>query len=257
MTYATMKARSGRPSRALQRTTFPRKMARDTWRQARIRVRDDDCVDADRSVYEYVGNRSLMESLELGCFGILASGMALPEAISWWPSAGYRIVAPTYDHQGEIANIQARAIVFAEKKTLFPKGSKASGTVFASASGLDLLRGRARDARAVLLAEGLTDYLALSIVATVPVLSAPGVGLAESCVGPWARNRDVVLALDADDAGRKAIAPTARKLYQLEARSVHALVWPKGCCDACDALEALGEGELFEFLARHLLEVAA
>ncbi len=109
----------------------------------------------------------------------------------------------------------------------------------------------------MLLAEGLTDYLALSSVATVPVLAAPGSGMAEYTVGPWARNLDIVLALDDDEAGRKAISPTARKLHKLEARSVHALVWPKGCCDACDALEALGEGGLFEFLARHLLEVAA
>src|SRR4029077_14356612 len=120
------------------------------------------------------------------------------------------------------------------------KGSCARGAVFATRSGRELLQNGAIEGGKVLLGEGLTDFLALSIVAPVPVLSAPGASFLASTIGSWVVGQDLYLAADNDDAGEGAIQPTARAALRGGARNVFAITWPEGCKDACDALAALG-----------------
>jgi len=116
-----------------------------------------------------------------------------------------------------------------------------------------LLRDSSFGGGKVILGEGLTDFLALSIAAPVPVLSVPGASFFAAAIGPWVAGRDVYLAADNDEAGEAAIPPTARAALERGARNVFAITWPEGCKDACDAIAALGAIGLSEFLECELL----
>ena len=228
--------------------------ARRVWEQARSRARNDDDANQDVAAYSYLARRGLLESWEENAFGILADNMSLHESVAWWPRSGYRIIAPLRNARGAVANVQGRCIWPAEKKAVFPKGSRAKGTVFASATGCDLLRGASSWER-VILAEGLTDYLALSIYSPVPVVSAPGTGMAASAVGPWVKGLDVYIALDADPAGRSAVTEVARKVFACGGRHVRRIGWPGGCKDPCEVIQRFG-GVEFEHYLRRVLEGA-
>lgn len=232
--------------------TFTAADAALTWKLARARARDDDRVDQDRPVYEYLAKRHLMESWELGAFGVLGPGMELPEAVRGWPGSGYRLLAPLYDSTGALANVQARVIIPRERRVMFPTGSVAKGTVFVCARGLEVLRGSWTGRRTVLYAEGLTDYLGLTFTSPVPVLASPGSGIAADGIGSWVHGYDLVLALDWDQAGENAIDPTAQAAFRLGASSIRRLEWPAAANDACDALERIGARELEQTLARVL-----
>jgi DNA primase len=129
-----------------------------------------------------------------------------------------------------------------------PKGSSISGTVFADSRGRELLRGELAEGGSVILGEGLTDALALAIASPMPVLTAPGTGVAAAAVGPWARGRSVLLALDFDDAGNGAVKPVSRALFE-QGATVRRLLWPKPAKDACDALVLMGAAGLGNFLS--------
>ncbi len=133
--------------------------AQRTWDLSLARARDDDAVDRDRPVYEYIRGRGLAETWEDGNFGILASDMPLPAALSWWPSNSYRLLGLLYDLSGLPVNVQARAIEKRDPRVLAPKGSRLQGTVFANASGLEVLRGTWTGSRCVLFGEGLPRRL--------------------------------------------------------------------------------------------------
>jgi hypothetical protein len=77
--------------------TFGARDAQVAWQLAFARARDDESVDLDREVYDYIYSRGLGESWELGAFGILPPSKDLHPAITTWPARGYRIVAPLYD----------------------------------------------------------------------------------------------------------------------------------------------------------------
>lgn len=233
--------------------SFTPAMADDVWRAGLARARDDRFAHADRAAYEYLRSRRLLESWELGAFGVLAPEMKLPQAVSSWAKRGYRVVAPLYDAAGILTNVQARAIIPAERKVLFPAGSVARGTLFACRRGLEVLRGTWTGSPAVLLAEGLTDYLGLAVTSPVPVLASPGTGIAPSAIGPWVKGRELVLALDWDAAGANAISPTAREAFALGATAVRRIQWPGGANDACAAIERIGVAELERFLLSTLV----
>jgi hypothetical protein len=218
------------------------------WDLALARARDDDSVEADREVYDYLGERHLLAGWETGAFGILSPGPALPPSVASWPGRGYRVVAPLYGADGELHNVQARNITGATPKTRVPKGSQIKSTVFASDTGLSLLRGEVTEAEAVVLAEGLTDYLALVAHAPCPVLSAPGAGMAASSIGPWAAGRTLFIATDADHAGEDAAEAAAETARRQGARRVVRIDWAEGCKDACDVLGKFGEEAFAGFL---------
>jgi hypothetical protein len=229
---------------------FTSRNASDVWSLARGRARDDDQCGADHAVYNYLASRGLAESWEQGAFGVLAEDMRLPEPVSWWPSAGYRLVVPLYDSHGEIAAVQARTISGGNPKTRFPKGCRVRGTVFASRVGLELLSGTCDRSRTGLLAEGLTDFLALGTYCAEAVLSAPGTGLAQSVVGEWVRGRTLLVALDLDTAGQAPVEELARSAFARGCRRVVRLAWPNSAHDACEALSSLGAAPFEEFLER-------
>lgn len=222
------------------------------WQMAVARARDDGSIEADSAAYEYLRDRGVIGSWETASFGLLASDMRLPPAIASWPGTGHVVVAPLYDAAGTLTNIQARAIRPAARKTLFPKGSRARGTMFASRSALDVLRRRWAGQKLVVLGEGLTDFLALSVACPVPVLSAPGTGCAVHGIGPWIAGFDVLLALDDDAAGANARMPTAEAAYRQGARSVRRVIWPGHSKDACEVIERRGIESLTAFLTREM-----
>jgi hypothetical protein len=233
--------------------SFSAEAARAVWTRALQRARDDDLVQEDEAVYAYLRGRGLEESWEAAPYGILCEEMALPPEVADWPRCGYRLIAGLHDAHGEVINVQARRILPGDPRTLLPKGSRARGAVFATRSGRELLRSGVIEGGKVLLGEGLTDFLALSIVAPVPVLSAPGASFLASAIGPWVAGQDLYLAADNDAAGEAAIQPTARAAFRGGARNVFAITWPDACKDACDALAALGPVGLAEFLEREIL----
>jgi hypothetical protein len=222
------------------------------WSIALARARNSSFIDADGEVYAYLHRRGLADAWEEGAFGILAGDMALPTAVAGWPGTHHRLVVPLYETTGDLANIQARAIRHSTRKTLFPRGSRAKGCLFASRTGLAVLRGSWEGLRQLVLGEGLTDFLGLVITSPVPVLSAPGTGLAASSIGDWVAGSDVLLTLDDDSAGREAVAPTAAAAYHHRARSVRRVIWPGRAKDACQVIEERGVAALREFLDREM-----
>jgi hypothetical protein len=228
------------PSPVTAESSFSPADAQRAWDLALARARDDHWQEADMPVYSYLGSRRLVESWEVAAFGIAASGMPLPSAVAGWPRTGHQIVVPLYDDHGQLTNIQGRAIRPADKKVLFPIGSRAAGTLFASRSGLQVLRGSWTGERALILGEGLTDFLALSITTSLPVLCAPGAGLASKAIGSWVAGFSVLLALDCDSAGEGSIAAVSRAIYAHAGAHVRRLEWPPGTKDVCDLLRAHG-----------------
>jgi hypothetical protein len=221
--------------------------ARVAWELALRRARDDAASSQgeDSEVYRYLHARGLAEAWELSAFGILTGDMALPGALRSWPERGYRLVVPLYHSRGgELVNLQARALRSdVRPKTLFPEGSRAARAVFADSRGLAVLRGEGSRA-AVLVGEGLTDHLCLSVHSPHAVVSAPGAGGAARALGPWVRGREVVLALDCDRAGERGAEAAAREACLQGAKVIRRVCWPPGVKDASEALERLGPARL-------------
>jgi hypothetical protein len=242
--------------RPQHKPAFTGQDAERVWQLAHDRMRDDASVDADREAWNFISKRRLGEGHELGAFGILGDGMALPRAVERWPSNGYRLVAPLFDQRGAVANVQARAVNGRTPKTLFPSGSSASGTLFACTRGVQVLRGEWTAPRCYILGEGLTDHIALTIASPAPVLCAPGTGMAAAGIGAWVHDAVLYVALDFDDAGTLAVDAVAGRAYSAGARLVRRLEWPFGAKDACDVLDRVGVDGLEHFLRRLFAEVS-
>lgn len=247
----------------------PRRSARDdsgpsfspadaelVWSLSRARARDDAAVDDDRPVYDFLIRRGLMEGWEAGVAGVLPPGRAVPQAIARWHARHYRLVVPLYDGQGDVVNVQARAVVDVQPKTRFPAGSRIAGSVFADARGRELLRGE-REPESVLFGEGLTDLLAMAICSPVPVLAAPGVSHMATAVGTWIRGRTLLLAVDNDDAGEAVVADVSAAAFDRGASRVRRIVWPDHAKDACDVVDRHGVEGLAAFLASVVEEMAS
>jgi hypothetical protein len=232
-------------------------LAREVWQAALARARDDDHLDADRAVYEFVSRRGIGHSWEDGLFGVLSEGMDLPGPISRWPSTGHCLIAPLYDLTGSVACIQSRSVRNGDPKILAPTGGRVKGTLFADERGLAVLRGSAPTTQAVIYGEGLTDSLALAIASPIAVLCAPGTNNAVAGIDTWTRSRQVVIALDNDSAGQAQVDPVAAALSANRADRVFRLTWPKGCKDACDVVAQLGTIGLHALLSKRLAEARA
>ena len=237
-------------TRPRQRSTWSADCAKTVCQVGLSRTRNDEAIDADAAAYEYLKSRGLSPAWEQNLYGILHPELVseLPRVVRHWPKRGYRIVAPLYDQQGEVSEVQARSIdPKAEIRTLLPKGGSAKGKVFACSQGRALLRNESTSS-IVILGEGLTDYLALSISAPIPVFSTAGVGTAANCVGPWAKERTVILALDCDQAGEKGTVDAAQVIKERGGRAQR-LRWPREANDACELVERFGVDDLAQFLA--------
>lgn len=232
--------------------SFSPSQAATVWELALARTNLCQILREDFEVHHYLESRGLGPARSLGLFGVVATSMALPEVIGWWPRAGYRIVCPLFNTSGELVCLQARTVrsQSQRKKVLNPKGGQSGGTLFCNAAGLALLRGGYRDDRSILLGEGLTDFLAIGQTVDSPVLSAPGAGLAAATIGAWVGHRRVVLALDNDEAGANAEPAVMLRAYDCGAATVGAIRWPEGAKDACAALALIGPGEFSRLLLR-------
>jgi hypothetical protein len=241
---------ASRPSPELA-TAYPftTEDAQATWTLALERARDDRFIERDQNVYAYLSRRGLMASWEDAAFGIVASSMSLPVAVREWPRDGYRVVVPLYDGNGRVVNVQSRAVTQISPKTRFPKGSKARGTMFADHRGLQVLKGVWTGPKQVLIGEGLTDHLALTMSSPIPVICSPGTGMAAAGIGPWASNFRVFLALDGDAAGAAATTAAADRVRRLGGHPLR-VSWPDHKNDACEVLDDFGFDVLAEFLER-------
>ncbi|MBK7876317.1 MAG: hypothetical protein IPJ77_11260 [Planctomycetes bacterium] len=244
------------PRPAPPKPAFSSTEAQHVWGRAYERARNDEASAQDRSVYEYLTSRQLMEAWEVGALGVLPPSADVPEALRTWYSRGYRLVVPLFDHAGTVAGIQARAIYATDPKTVFPKGSRISGTVFADVRAREVLRCD-RDTPAVVLGEGLTDSLALSFTSPVPVFCAPGTSNAVAAIGPWVHGRVLYLALDCDAAGNTALGAVANAALEHGATRVRRLVWPDRANDACAVIEKRGILGLEAFLTKQIEQVVA
>jgi DNA primase len=122
--------------------------------------------------------------------------------------------------------------------------------MFASRLGLAVLRRQWSGPQLVVVGEGLTDHLALTISSPLPVVSTPGTSVASGIFGTWVAGYVVMLALDADAAGRAALQPAAEQARRFGARDVRGVAWPSGCNDACDVLAHRGRNGFMEILDR-------
>lgn len=241
---------SEKPEVFSKEPTFTSENSRRLWQMARARMKDDSKVSEDSEVYDYLTGRKLDEAWEAGSYGIVSVEAANHIAVKGWPLNGFGLVCPLYDMRGNLTSVQARRVREGKPKVLFPRGACAKSVAFANEQGLAVLRGERPDLGIVILGEGLTDYLALSITTTIPVLCAPGAGSAPGCVGSWARNRQLLLALDCDPPGEKAVKLVSQRAYQMGVTDVARLRWPDKSSDACDALWKLGVPGMCEFFDR-------
>lgn len=224
--------------------------AQRLWDASLAEARADAVTDRNAEVFRYVRRRGLLEAWELCLFGTLHATEAFVHGLRHWGRSGHRLIVPLFDADGVLVNVQARCIVDHERKTLFPKGSRVKGTVFANAAALQLLRRTAAPGGPVIYAEGLTDFLALSIISAWPVFAAPGTPFAVDAISAWADGAFVLLAIDNDAAGERVRVPAARRLFEVGAERIVRVVWPEGCKDACDALQMLGTERLADRIRR-------
>ena len=239
----TSKAFRGNDARSAAPRSFAPQEVRKVWQLSLERAGDDERVSGseEQATYAYLVSRGLAEAFEERLYGIVTSDLKLPDAVRNWPKQSYHLVVPLYDVEtGELASIQARTIDDTVRpKTRFPRGARASGVVFANAKGLQVLR-RERSGPTVVLGEGLTDYLALSLSSNLPVLGVPGVTNASKAIGPWTEGHDIRIAFDTDRAGEAVVPRLVQQIFRAGGRSVVRTRWPRGAKDACDALETLG-----------------
>jgi putative DNA primase/helicase len=158
----------------------------------------------------------------------------------WWPAgrrAHWRLVVQAWSSAGELRSVHARAVgappTFDDGrpgvKVLWPKhpddskSYSAAGLFFANPRALELLRGEACVARVLMLAEGLTDFLAAAGWADAPAREgrAP-VAVLGGVAGSWAALAEVaerlppglviVSCLDDDRVGREYLAQAEKAL---------------------------------------------
>jgi hypothetical protein len=220
--------------------TFDPQLAAKVWRDSRARARDDERVEEDEEVYSFPDERGLSESWEAGTYGVLPT-QGLPDELARWPATAHRLIVPLHAPGGRVANIQARSVRGTKPKVLVPTGSRTKGLLFANDAGKRVIGGTAEPGGTVVFGEGLTDFLALSMVTVIPVFCAPGTTTAAAAVGSWVRGRTLFVALDADGPGAVASKGVAARAHQRGAAAVRRIRWPKGCVDACDALKKLGQ----------------
>lgn len=176
---------------------------------------------------EYLAGRGL----EVATLAAIDAARILPPVArhawpSWWPSSwvrSWRVAVPLYGAGGELVALQARAIEPADPKTRNPLGAGVvTGTFFADAGGLEVLRGTWAGP-SVAVVEGLTDFLAAAqLAAGLEAHRRPAVlgivaGSARALAGVklTALCRLVVLT-DNDDTGERYFREVAAALPRLE-----------------------------------------
>jgi len=153
---------------------------------------------------------------------VLSPRSACPRALRVggvsWLSAGYRLLLPIFDAQGELAGVRGRQIDGPEAaisplgeaplpgaKEIMPAGHRAQGLCFADEAGRQMLRGQGEAPREVWIVEGGPDFLtAVSVLG-----EGPGHAVLGIFAGSWTAElaakipagARVVIATDPDGAG--------------------------------------------------------
>jgi len=244
-------------------------IAQEFWRKCLDRYYDMSCELLDNQIYGFIKDRGLFDCVlnQLDLFG------CLPENIDhhpkqwcketkkfWsWYDLDCRLIVPLHDVKtGEIVNVQGRLIRYGGYKIettfpflgtkFFPKGGRVAKTTFANSAGVKLLKGEGNSRGAVVIGEGLTDHLALSVAHhPLPVFSAPGVAGVQHIAGDWMKGRRVLIALDCDTAGEDHVPELRRRIVAHGGYPVR-IRWPEGIVDACDFLQVHGMNSLKEVL---------
>lgn len=164
---------------------------------------------------EYAKGRMILDAVDLGIAGTLpADDVAGLEAgngekAPYFPQYGPCLVSPCYltqdrDHgkPGDLVAVQYRLVKPLEregKKNKIMSAGQTSKAAFANKEALEILQGK-KSSKMFVLVEGIVDFLTVAQCAgrKWPVLGAPGAGTAKNLVGPWAKGRAVLIALDAD-----------------------------------------------------------
>ncbi len=135
-----------------------------------------------------------------------------------WLEAGYRLLLPIFDAQGELAGVRGRQIDGPEAamsplgegplpgaKEIMPAGHRAQGLCFADEAGREMLRGQGEAPREVWIVEGGPDFLtAVSVLG-----EGPGHAVLGIFAGSWTAElaakipggARVVIATDPDGPG--------------------------------------------------------
>ena len=169
-------------------------------------LRTTSAADADRAVYDYVIERGSAGGWEPRLFGVSPRAWVFRRA-----SSGGRAQLP--DRRAALRRARrsspvARGHPAAPAEDRLPHGQprKRDG-LLRRPSGIELLRGHA-SGHCVILAEGLTDFLALATYSATPC-SAPGTGMARRRSARGCEGLSLFLALDVDVAGQHAIDAVA------------------------------------------------
>jgi hypothetical protein len=225
------------------------------WQASLEAAQDPDLRQRRAAAHQYLTERKLDGAILSGHLGVLPAEAPLPDSIARWRLGGYVLIAALYNQGGSVSTLQARCIQPTNRKVLFPPGSLEPGVVFANSTGLDVLRGAYSGSDPVLFAEGITDFWALTLVFSGPVLGAPGTAFVGKAIGPWAKGQTILLALDCDPPGDRAcqVAASALSAYGIEAPS--RIRWPEALKDACDVLGRRGVDGFRQVIDYHVKQV--
>lgn len=224
------------------RITIPE--VRRVWDLALSRALDDDAVESDREAYDYLAKRGLSGAWNERTVGVLSTDMALPQGVEYWPGRSYKLVAPLYAQDGELANLQARAVRERPIKKLSAPDIPSTGLLFANRHGVSQLRREWRGPEVAILGEGITDHWALSSLATVPEFAIAGVGHIQHAFGLWAQGKRILLALDRDPEGKKAVEAAGLLAERAGIAKLGWLRLPAECKDVCEFVARHGIDEL-------------
>lgn len=190
-------------------------------------------TDADLDVVEWMEGRGLDPRVVADHDLARVTPSRLPRWPAWWPGGRartWRVVVRAWDRLGEPVSLHARAVGQPPEvngrrlpKTLWPKGMDSGGLLFADAAGVRLLRGAAEGLWGLVVAEGLTDWLALAAYAAT---RPPGVAVVGGTSGGWSALQgvrlpdgcDVVVAVDEDAAGDRYAVEICTALRRTEVR---------------------------------------
>ena len=171
-----------------------------------------------------------------------------PQWPTWWPEPWvrhYRLVVRAFEPDGTLASLHARAVPAYDAagrrleapgpKTRWPKHCAASGLIFADPMGLALLRGKLDSVSDVLITEGLTDFVSVSVWAAkqraagekVAVLAGTSGSFPALAKVAWPQRPHVHAAVDHDVTGDKYYDQIENILRPLNI-PVRRLAWARG-----------------------------
>ncbi len=138
----------------------------------------------------------------------------------WWPSPwakSWRLITRAYRANGEVASIHARAVDGAEPKTRWPYNCRSAGLFFADGRGAAVLRGEVASLERVIIVEGLTDTVAMTLEVedagrAIAVLGLASGSAAALAAVRWPHGIPVVVATHEDQAGHRYAAEVERVL---------------------------------------------